>query len=30
MYTAYQFQCIAPMLLFFLVGGVACWFSGNS
>lgn len=25
----YHFQCIAPMLLMFVVGTIACWFSGN-
>lgn len=27
--TFYHFQCIAPVLLMFVVGAVACWFSGN-
>lgn len=28
-YTAYQFSCVAPVALMFLVGAVAYWFSGN-
>lgn len=27
--TLYHFQCIAPMLLMFVVGAIACWFNGN-
>ena len=27
--SLYHFQCIAPMLFFFLLGAVAMLFSGN-
>lgn len=27
--TMYHFQCIAPFLLWCLIGIVGCWYSGN-
>ena len=27
--TMYHFTCVAPFLAWYLIGAVACWFSGN-
>lgn len=27
--SMYHFTCVAPFVLWCLIGAVACWFSGN-
>lgn len=27
--SLYHFQCVAPLLVWCLIGAVGCWFSGN-